>query len=338
MVCIGVTVPLRVSWFPRPLTCVDRLESRCKVGRLHLWGVGIVVEGATDRRQTGFAAECCHIRTCKLVRLLCNLLQVDRLCQREVSCVDFEDFPSRTEVRNIHVNMTVESAGTKQCLVNHIRTICGGDDNNILQWLNAVEFGQQLCDDSIIAGVIIVCPSLARNGVEFKRGLYNGTRSLDTKRFRVVGVRNEDADDYHLYITNLPREEFLPSDLVTLYRCRWEVELLFRELKTQYELDEFDTSDPAVVEILVYAALLSLLVSCDLLGLVTEVTDDEIVFSPERWAATFRSHAQVILSKLGEFLGYSPQPLLERLIEDAQKIHQQRPILREMLATVYISP
>jgi len=31
--------------------------------------------------------------------------------------------------------------------------------------------------------------------------------------------------------------------------------LLFRELKTQYELDEFDTSNPAVVEILVYAVL-----------------------------------------------------------------------------------
>ena len=168
---------------------------------------------------------------------------------------------------------------------------------------------------------------------EFKRGPYNGTCSVDTKQFRVVGVRNKDADDYHLYITNLPRKEFLPSDLATLYRCRWEVELLFRELKTQYELDEFDTSDPAVVEILVYAALLSLLVSRDLLGLVTEVADDEIVFPPERWAATFRSHAQLILSKLGEFLGYSPQPLLERLIVYVQKIHQQRPILQETLAT-----
>jgi putative transposase len=66
--------------------------------------------------------------------------------------------------------------------------------------------------------------------------------------------------------------------------------LLFRELKTQYELDEFDTADPAVVEILVYAALLSLLVSRDLLGLVTEVADDEIVFPPERWAATLSDH------------------------------------------------
>ncbi|TKX47169.1 IS4 family transposase [Halorubrum sp. SD690R] len=169
--------------------------------------------------------------------------------------------------------------------------------------------------------------------VEFKRGPYNGTQSLDTKRFRVVGVRNEDADDYHLYMTNLSRKEFFPADLAEIYRCRWEVELLFRELKTQYELDEFDTSDEHVVRILLYAALLSLLVSRDLLDLVTEQADDELVFPTERWAATFRSHAQLILRELGEFLGYSPPPLLDRLIEDAQKIHKQRPILQETLAT-----
>jgi len=167
----------------------------------------------------------------------------------------------------------------------------------------------------------------------FKRGQYGGTRSLDTKRFRVVGVRIVDADDYHLYITNVPREEFFPADLATLYRCRWEVETLFRELKTQYELAEFATSNRDVVEILVYAALLSLLVSRDLLDLITEQADDEIVFPPERWAATFRSHARLILHELGEYLGYSPPPLLERLIEEAQKIHQQRPILQETFAT-----
>jgi len=169
--------------------------------------------------------------------------------------------------------------------------------------------------------------------VEFKRGPYNGTQSLDTKRFRVVGVLVADADDYHLYMTNLARKESFPADLAEIYRCRWEVELLFRELKTQYELDEFDTSDEHVVRILLYAALLSLLVSRDLLDLVTEQADDELVFPTERWAATFRSHAQLLLHELGEFLGYSPPPLLDRLIEDAQKIHKQRPILQETLAT-----
>ena len=104
-------------------------------------------------------------------------------------------------------------------------------------------------------------------------------------------------------------------------------------LKTQYELDEFDTSDEHVVRILLYAALLSLLVSRDLLDLVTEQADDELVFPTERWAATFRSRAQLILHELGEYLGYSPPPLLERLIEDAQKIYKQRTVLQKTLAT-----
>ena len=106
-----------------------------------------------------------------------------------------------------------------------------------------------------------------------------------------------------------------------------------RELKTQHELDEFDTSNPDIVKILQYTALLLLLVSRDLLGLVTEQADNEIVFPSERRAATFRSHAQLILHELGEYLGYSPPPLLERVTEDVQKIHQQRPILQETLAT-----
>jgi len=54
-------------------------------------------------------------------------------------------------------------------------------------------------------------------------GPYNGTQSLDTKRFRVVGVRDEDADDYHLYMTNLARKEFFPADLAEIYRCRWKL-------------------------------------------------------------------------------------------------------------------
>ena len=97
---------------------------------------------------------------------------------------------------------------------------------------------------------------------------------------RVVGVRDQDADDYHLYITNLPRSEFLPCDLATIYRCRWEVELLFRELKTRYKLDEFDTTKKHIVNILVYAALLTLIVSRTLLDLVTEHAEGDAVFPP----------------------------------------------------------
>jgi putative transposase len=70
------------------------------------------------------------------------------------------------------------------------------------------------------------------------------------------------------------------------------------------------------VEVLLYAALLSLLVSRDLLDQVTEQADNEILFPSDRWRSIFRLHAQLILHELGGFLGYSPPPLLERLIED----------------------
>jgi len=47
----------------------------------------------------------------------------------------------------------------------------------------------------------------------------------------------------------------------------------------------------AVVQILLYAAVLTLLVSRELLGLVIQRAGNNAVFPPERWAATFRSHA-----------------------------------------------
>ena len=60
------------------------------------------------------------------------------------------------------------------------------------------------------------------------------------------------------------------------------VELLFRRLKTLYELGKFDTTNPLVVEILLYAAVLTLLVSSELLELMVEHADDKAVFPPGR--------------------------------------------------------
>ena len=98
--------------------------------------------------------------------------------------------------------------------------------------------------------------------VTFQRRVYDGVKSWDTRRFRVVGVRDEDADDgYRLYITNLPHEKFSPDEISTLYRARWVVELLFRELKSRYSLDEFETEKAHIVKIQVVAALLTLVVS-----------------------------------------------------------------------------
>ena len=172
--------------------------------------------------------------------------------------------------------------------------------------------------------------------IEFKRRAYAGKQSTDSMEFRVVGVRNEDTDDYHLYVTNLP-DEFTPRQVAALYGLRWEVELLFRELKSLYRLEKFQTSDPAIVHLLVVAALLTLTVSRALLGVFQELFP-ETVFPCERWAKTFRSLAQLILEDLAQSFGHPPPNLSELMFRDACQPEKSRLLLGERVAEAFMRP
>ncbi|EMA48184.1 IS4 family transposase [Halococcus salifodinae] len=167
--------------------------------------------------------------------------------------------------------------------------------------------------------------------VSFQRRVYDGVKSWDTKRLRVVGVRDEDADDgYRLYITNLPQDRFDPDEISTLYRARWVVELLFRELKSRYSLGKFETEKAHIVKIQVVAALLTLVVSRAILREFVEYAgeqDDECVFPQERWAATFRSLAQLILQEIAAGYGYPRPNLGEILYHEAKQPSPSRLIL-----------
>ena len=136
---------------------------------------------------------------------------------------------------------------------------------------NAISLeGKQVQDilDDIHRDVIDV------NGeVGFKRRIYSGTRSRTVETFRVVGVWNDEEDQYHLYITNLPAEVYHAPDIVKLYQARWEVELLFWELKTTYGLDEINSGKPEVVEALILIGLLSLVASRMLRELFIEIVE-----------------------------------------------------------------
>ena len=170
--------------------------------------------------------------------------------------------------------------------------------------------------------------------ISFKRRAYAGKRSTATMEFRVVGVRNEDTDDYHLYVTNLP-DEFTPRQVAALYGLRWEVELLFRELKSLYGLEKFQTSDPAIVHLLVVAALLTLTVSRALLGVFQELFP-ETVFPRERWAKTFRSLAQLILEDLAQSFGHPPPNLSELMFHGARQPEKSRLLLSERVSEAFM--
>jgi len=159
--------------------------------------------------------------------------------------------------------------------------------------------------------------------VSVERRPYDGNQSVTPKEFRVVGVRDEDADDgYRLYITNLPSEEFKLGEVNALYRARWSVELLFRELKSRYELGAFQSEKEHIVRIQVLAALLTLVVSRALLRVFVDQANerqDGTTFPAERWATTFRSVAQLVLLEIAAGYGYLRPNLAEFLYREAQQ-------------------
>lgn len=108
-----------------------------------------------------------------------------------------------------------------------------------------------------------------------RRRTYNGSWSEATRTFRVVGVWNADAEKYHHYVANLPVMDYSASDIAQLYRARWEVELLFKELKSTYNLDQIPTSNPVAVGALIMVALISLVVSRMLLDILREIVNRE---------------------------------------------------------------
>lgn len=60
-------------------------------------------------------------------------------------------------------------------------------------------------------------------------------------------------------VTNLPRESVQARDIVGLYRLRWQIELLFKELKSYCNLKKFSTENKHIVKSLIYASFITVL-------------------------------------------------------------------------------
>ena len=132
--------------------------------------------------------------------------------------------------------------------------------------------------------------------VDFARRVYGWRRSRASQLLRVVGVRDPETKRYHLYITNVPVDGLAAEDVQRVYAARWEVELLFRELKSQYRIADMPSGKRHVVEALVYAAILTLLASRRLLAEVRRKLGNAAARVPaQRWSAIFAAVAQELL-------------------------------------------
>jgi putative transposase len=140
--------------------------------------------------------------------------------------------------------------------------------------------------------------------VSFQRRVYNGTRSGATMTLRLVGVKNKETGKYHLYFTNVPPERLSAEEVASMYGARWEVELLFLEMKKAYALDVLPSTKPEVVEALVYVGILTLIVSRRILATIRRRHPDKAHrMTNLRWAEVHAATAHKTLEKVLAHVG-----------------------------------
>ena len=165
----------------------------------------------------------------------------------------------------------------------------------------------------------------------FQRRRYAGRRRTATMRLRIIGLWDEVREVHHWYITNLPPERVRAEDIGKLYAARWTIELLFRELKSSYQLESMPSCKSHVVEAFLYASFLTLLASRSLLLAVRRWGALEQRRTPmERWARLFASVAPDLLPLLLDPPCMAPareRPILLFLLAEAPDPNRTRELL-----------
>lgn len=129
-----------------------------------------------------------------------------------------------------------------------------------------------------------------------RRGPRKGSHTLVA---RVLGARDPESGELRLYVTNAPTTHLEARHVAAIYAARWEIELLFRELKRHYRIDQTRSSNRHVAEALIYAAVLTLLVARQLRSWLVAHRPALAERMPlDRWAALVETFAHDILDIL----------------------------------------
>lgn len=111
---------------------------------------------------------------------------------------------------------------------------------------------------------LIVCPLPPDKAEKARRR----ARQASRKKKHNVDERTLLAAGFVLLLTNLPASRWSPQDVLRLYRIRWQVELLFKRLKSLLGLDELRARDPELAQTYLLAKVLGALLLEEMTGQV----------------------------------------------------------------------
>lgn len=156
--------------------------------------------------------------------------------------------------------------------------------------------------------------------VSFKRRNYNGKKRKDTEKFRLVAILNEDEEKYHVYLTDISPDVLGPEDIAKLYGARWDIELVFKELKSRYAMDVVNTTNSRIVEAYIWIAILTLFISRRIYSIVRRYSPKEkmIRYTQLRWSTIFAENASDQLTLILRFCG------VERTFDTVMNVYESQ--------------
>ena len=144
------------------------------------------------------------------------------------------------------------------------------------------------------------------------RGIIEATVTVSCddgpRNFRAIAVWNKLEKKYHWYITNLKVSKYV---IRTLYRCRWQVELIFKAQKRTFNLDQRQKSNNKnITESLIMLTLIANYLSV----FIVEISKEKL--KKKNWSSiSFQIAAQIVslmVQNISDFLlSRSPKHLIE---------------------------
>jgi IS4 transposase len=157
--------------------------------------------------------------------------------------------------------------------------------------------------------------------IAFKRRAYKRKQKKDEMKVRLVAVYNEEEEKHHIYITNIQKDVLNAKDIAKLYGARWDIELLFKELKSKYALDVLETKNVQVIEALIWTAMLTLIVSRRIYNLVRNSSSNPekmVRYTQLRWSTIFAENASDLLTVILKDCG------IERTFETVMSVYDSQ--------------
>lgn len=161
------------------------------------------------------------------------------------------------------------------------------------------------------------------------------------ENFRVICFWNEITLVWHTYLTNLSAEHFTPDEVYELYKYRWVIELLFKELKSDYDLGELLIKNPSLAYIHIYSMIIRMIVSRNLYSwiLLTVEPEKREKYGPLLWSKVFAEKSHEFLSILNQWIFGTGEVCerwdkLERSLRQLAKSRHKKPRLSQAYTTL----